>query len=50
MAYSSGRAIDRGGWFIALGVLFILIGVGALFTGAVSAVALWLSLAGRLHE
>jgi hypothetical protein len=50
MAYSTERAIGRGGWFIALAALFILIGLGALFTGAVSAAALWLSVTGRLRE
>jgi hypothetical protein len=50
MVYSTDRALGRGGWFVALAVLFILIGTAALAMSAVSIAALWLSLTGRVQD
>jgi hypothetical protein len=50
MAYSTDRALGRGGWFVALAALFILIGIGALAMSAISIAALWLSLTGRVQD
>jgi hypothetical protein len=50
MAYATQRALDRGGWFIALAFLFILIGAAALLMSVVSVAALWLSLTGRVQD
>jgi hypothetical protein len=50
MVYSTDRALGRGGWFVALAALFILIGIGALAMSAVSIAALWLSLTGRVQD
>jgi hypothetical protein len=50
MAYSAERAVAHGGWFIVLAVLFALIGVGAIFTSAVSVGALWMLFTGRLND
>jgi hypothetical protein len=47
MADSTFKAAGRGGWFLALAALFVLIGLGAIFTGAITAAALWLALTGR---
>jgi hypothetical protein len=50
MVYSTEQSVNRGGWFIALAALFVLVGVGSVFTGAISAAALWFSVTGRLRE
>jgi len=50
MAAFTSRAIDRGGWFIALAPLFILIAASAVLMGSLAAGALWLSLSGRVTE
>ena len=50
MTYSTLQALDRGGWFIALAALFVLIGVGAIFTSAATAGAIWLALTGRTAD
>jgi hypothetical protein len=50
MVYSTDRALGRGGWFVALALLFIVIGIGALAMSAVSIGALWLSLTGRVQD
>lgn len=47
MTYSTAQALDRGGWFVVLAGVFILIGAGAAIMGAIVVVALWLSLTGR---
>ena len=39
-------AVDRGGWFVALALLFGLIAAGSVFAGLLVAAALWLSLSG----
>ena len=50
MAYSTAESVERGGWFIALAALFILIGVGAIFMGAITAGAIWLAVTGRAAD
>jgi hypothetical protein len=50
MAALTSRAIDRGGWFLALALLFIVIAASAVLLGSISAGALWLSLSGRVTE
>jgi hypothetical protein len=50
MIYATHQTVNRGGWLIALAVLFVLIAVGAFSTGAILAGALWLSLTGRTTD
>jgi hypothetical protein len=50
MAYSTTRAVDRGGWFVVLAVVLALIGAAALVMAAVMAAALWMSLTGRIAD
>src|SRR5436190_906763 len=40
MTYSTLQAVDRGGWFVALAALFVLIGLSAIFMSAVTAGAI----------
>ena len=50
MTYSTLKAVDRGGWFIALAALFGLIGVSAIFTSAITAGAIWLAVTDRTAD
>jgi len=50
MTYSTLKAVDRGGWFVALAALFVLIGVGAIFTSGITAGAIWLAVTGRTAD
>jgi hypothetical protein len=47
MTYSTVESVRRGGWCIALAALFILIGMGAILMGAITAGAIWMAVTGR---
>jgi hypothetical protein len=50
MIYSTAKALGHGGWFIALAVVFVVIGLGAIGMSVITAGALWLLVSGRAPD